>query len=137
MFLFLVSDFQQFGYDMIRCDFLCFYSAWSLQRFLGVWVTQSKFGNFSTNISSCFVCPIFSLWSFWISHYTYAVLLVTPNQSFSICSLFISILFSLSTSACMILITLSSNSLILYSVVFNLLFLLSKISDFRCCDFHF
>lgn len=47
--LFLISSFQQFGHDMLRCSFLCFYSAWSLQRFLNVQVTLSKFGKFPAN----------------------------------------------------------------------------------------
>ena len=121
LFLFLTFSFQQFGFDMLRCSFLFFYSAWGLQTLLDMWVTLRKSGKCSAYISSCFVYPTSSLQSFCISYYTYILLLVTSNKSFSTCSLFVSILFSRCASAYMTSIVLYSNSLIfllLYSIYY-------------------
>lgn len=118
LFLFLTFSFQQFGFDILRCSF---HSAWGLQTLLDVWVTLRKSGKFSAYISSCFVYPTSSLQSFCISYYTHILLLVTSNKSFSTCSLFVSILFSLCASAYMTSIVLYSYSLIfllLYSIYY-------------------
>lgn len=143
--LFLISNFSSLAMTCLDVVFFVFIL---LEVCRDSWVTLSKFGKFLANIFLCFVRPILSHQSFWISHRMFILLLISFNKSFQqvsflflflfvhfwffccysfylfFCFLFISSLFSLCASAYMIAIVLSSNSLIfllLCSVYFKYL----------------
>lgn len=144
--LFLISNFSSLAMTCLDVVFFVFIL---LEVCRDSWVTLSKFGKFLANIFLCFIRPILSHQSFWISHRMFILLLISFNKSFQqvsflflflfvhfwfffccysfylfFCFLFISSLFSLCASAYMIAIVLSSNSLIfllLCSVYFKYL----------------
>lgn len=77
--LFLISNFSSLAMTCLDVVFFVFIL---LEVCRDSWVTLSKFGKFLANIFLCFVRPILSHQSFWISHSMFILLLISFNKSF-------------------------------------------------------